>query len=279
MSGSRDILSPVHRTAVSAAAMRAAHQLRAAEPKIFIDDFALRLAGLTEEQAIAMAEPAEQANGKGAAVTWALRSRFAEDRLAAARDRLSQYVILGAGLDSYALRMDERLGSMLVYEVDDPPFQSWKRQRIEAEALPLPNQLRFVPCDFEHTSLSQALGIAAFDDSAPCFVSWLGVTQYLTREAIADTLRWAAARAEGSEIVLTFVVPGPRAELLKRASAQLGLNFSTFFSPEDMTGMLRSAGFNRIDHLTPARANEIYFARRTDGLQASEHELLVSATV
>lgn len=176
MSASRSILSPVHRTAISAAAMRAAHQLSAAEPKIFMDDFALRLAALTEEQAMAMAAGVERANGRGAAVAWALRSRFAEDRLAAAGGHIGQYVILGAGLDSYALRMGERLGSMHVFEVDDPPFQAWKRQRIETEGLLLPDQLHFVPCDFERTSLSRALADAGFDGTEPCFISWLGVT-------------------------------------------------------------------------------------------------------
>jgi len=276
MSVPQNALSSVHRTAINAAAMRAAHLLRPGEPKIFSDAFALRLADITDAEALAFADMHERVAEISA---WPLRSRFAEDRLAAARERIDQYVLLGAGLDSYALRMDGRLGSMIVYEVDDPPFQQWKRQRIEELDLKVPPQLRFVPCDFERASLVQALADAGFEDKEPCFVSWLGVTQYLTREAILQTLHWAGGRPSGSEIVLTFVAPGHRAEAIRQAAARIGLEFATFFAPEEMTAMLHRAGFSRVGHLTPSSAQALYFRDRSDGLKAPEVELLVSATV
>jgi methyltransferase (TIGR00027 family) len=273
MAGSQSPLSGVHSTAIAAAAMRGAHLLCGAEPKIFRDELALPLADMTEEEAIKFASRIGQTPAP-----WVLRSRFAEDRLSAARKRVDQYVVLGAGLDSYALRFGERLGELNVFEVDDPPFQDWKRRRIEALGLPLPRQLHFAPCDFEHMSLPQALAGVGFKDAEPCFASWLGVTQYLTGEAITQTLRWAAARPCGSEIVLSFVTPGERAEGLRRGAAQMGIDFSSFFSPDEMTQILRDAGFRQIEHLPPAKADEIYFGERSDGLRAPDYEVLVSAT-
>jgi methyltransferase (TIGR00027 family) len=274
-SASQDLLSGVHRTALSAAALRAAHALVGAEPKIFVDELALPLTGLTEDEVIALAARVPAAS----ASTCVLRSRFTEDRLAAARERVGQYVVLGAGLDSYALRMGKELGELIVFEVDDPPFQAWKRRRIEALGLALPPQLRFAPCDFEQTSLAEALAQSGFAAAAPCFISWLGVTQYLTREAIRDVLRWAGARPAGSEIVLTFLEANPQAESLKTSMAQTGVDVLSQFTPDEMTAMLGEAGFARVEHLTPAEANARYFQSRADGLRAPEIQRLVSATV
>src|SRR5262249_12966962 len=127
--------------------------------------------------------------------------------------------------------------------------------------------------------LTHALAAGGFDENAPCFISWLGVTQYLTREASMQTLRWAGGRPSGSEIVLTFMEAGPQAESLKASSAQSGVPFRSFFSADDVTAMLQEAGFSRIEHLTPAQANERYFQGRTDGLKAPEIQRLVSAMV
>jgi methyltransferase (TIGR00027 family) len=273
-SASQSDLSAVHRTALSAAALRAAHSLRGAEPKIFRDELALLLTGMTEDEVIALATRVPAAS----ASTCILRSRFTEDRLAAARERLGQYVILGAGLDSYALRMGDQLGQLIVFEVDDPIFQMWKRRRIEAIGLTLPQQLRFVPCDFESGSLPEALARSGFTQTEPCFISWLGVTQYLTREAVSDTLRWAAARPAGSEIVLTFLETNPQAESLKSSMAANGIDVVSHFTPAEMTAMLQEAGFASIEHLTSVEANERYFRHRSDGLRAPDIQRLVRAS-
>jgi methyltransferase (TIGR00027 family) len=268
-------LSQVHRTAFSAAALRAAHSLRGAEPKIFDDDLAMQLIDMTEDEVIAMATRVAAAS----ASTCVVRSRFTEDRLAAARARLDQYVVLGAGLDSYALRMGDRLGDLIVFEVDDPPFQAWKQQRIEALGLTAPPQLRFVPCDFERTSIDQALSDGGFAADRPCFISWLGVTQYLTREATRQTLNWAAARPAGSEIVLTFLEAIPEAQGLRNSMAHLGIAELEHFTEAEMTAMLREAGFSQVEHLTRDAATEKYFQQRSDGLIAPEIQNLISATV
>jgi methyltransferase (TIGR00027 family) len=213
---------------------------------------------------------------------WVLRSRYAEDRLAAARARLHlhQYVILGAGLDSYALRHAADLSNLTVLEVDDPPIKIWKRARLKALGLEAPPQFRFALCDFERDPIANALAAAGFVPEAPAFISWLGVTQYLSVASVGDTLRWAAGCAPRSEIVLTFVLPGPEAERERALLViMLNIDFSTFFTPDQMTDVLRQAGFRQIEHFTPEQADSLYFHGRSDGLRASTLERLVSATV
>jgi len=272
-SASQDKLSEVHRTAFYAAAMRAGHFLQGAEPKIFSDEFALRLTDYTAEEAVAFTAKVPQS----AASTAVLRSRFTEEHLAAAQERLHQYVVLGAGLDSYALRMADQLGSLVVYEVDDPPFQAWKQQRIESLGLKVPQQVRFVPCDFERMSIDEALAKCGFAADKPCFTSWLGVTQYLTPEACLETLRWAARRPPGSEIVLTFVEPDAEAE--RRAATQTLVTYLSYYTEAEMTRLLKELGFSRIEMLTRTKAQETYFQHRSDGLEAPEFQRVVSAIV
>lgn len=129
------------------------------------------------------------------------------------------------------------------------------------------------------TSIAGALAAAGFDADAPCFVSWLGVTQYLTREAILETLRWAGKRPAGSEIVLSFLESNAQAAQLRSNMAQTGVAVLSDFATEEMTAMLEDAGFSRIEHLSPEQAEERYFAGRSDGLKAPEIQRLVSAWI
>jgi methyltransferase (TIGR00027 family) len=266
-------LSQVHRTAFLAAGLRAWHEAAGAEPKIFCDAYALSLSAMSmdEVKALGTRVPGDSAS------TCVLRSRFAEDRLAAARGRLKQYVILGAGLDSYALRMGDQLGALRVFEVDDPPMLAWKQRRIDSLSLKTPKQLIYVPCDFEEMSIGQALSARDFDADAPCFISWLGVTQYLTRDAINETLHWASARPAGSEIVLTFVEPG--AQDSRGATGTPIVDFTSFIPTEEMVAMLAQAGFGQIDVLSPQRAQEMYFVGRADGLVAPRYQRIIAASV
>jgi methyltransferase (TIGR00027 family) len=265
-------LPGVHATAIGAAVVRAFHLFREGEPKILRDDFALPLSGLSLEEAMAMPFLPHTS------AAWVLRSRYTEDRLTAARARLNQYIILGAGLDSYALRHAMDLNDLTVFEVDDPPIQVWKQTRLKALGLEVPQQLRFTPCNFESSSIAEALADVCFAPEAPAFISWLGVTQYLSSASISDTLHWAAGCAPGSEIVLTFIVPGPQAEAEKAFLATHNINFATFFTPDQMTRALREAGFGQIEHFSPEQANDVYFRERDDGLRAPTMERLVSAT-
>jgi methyltransferase (TIGR00027 family) len=271
-------LSGVHRTAVAVAAIRAVHLLREGEPKVPRDEYAIRLTGWSEEQAFTVAEGARRVLSS-MYTTWICRGRFAEDRLALARERgVDQYIVLGAGLDSFALRHAENLGDMVVYEVDDPPMQEWKRWRMEQLDLPQPKGLRFVPCDFETQDVREALGAAGFDAETPAFVSWLGVTQYLTRPAIAETLRWASGLADGSEILVTYLVPSPEVNAAKPLFSSGGTSFETFFAPEEMEELLSEAGL-RAEQFTPDHLDAVYFRDRDDGLHAPTGERLIIGLV
>ena len=265
-------LAGVHRTALGAALMRGMHLLCDGEPKVIRDDFAIALGGWTEEQVFEITRAG--AAGSSTA-TWVARSRFAEDRLASARERgVRQYVVLGAGLDSFALRHARSLGELVVYEVDDPPMQTWKQRRLEQLNIAPPSGLRFVPCDFETQSIPSALSDARFVADAPAVVSWLGVTQYLTPDAIAQTLRWVAQLAAGSEIVMTFVVPGPAADAERESHAARGTTFETFFTPEQIVAVVSDAGL-RSELFTPEQIDALYFADRDDELHAPEVERLI----
>jgi methyltransferase (TIGR00027 family) len=175
--------------------------------------------------------------------------------------------------------MADGVGTLTVFEVDDPPFQEWKQQRIQELGLTPPPQLHFVPCDFENTSIAEALAVSGFAAEKACFISWLGVTQYLTREAITDTLRWAGQRPAGSELVLTYLESNAQAANMRKRMAQTGIAMLSDFTTDEMTAMVEAAGFSRIEHLSPEEAEERYFYGRTDGLKAPEIQRLLSAMV
>jgi methyltransferase (TIGR00027 family) len=267
-------LTSVHNTAIQSAAIRAGHTLAGSEPKIFEDALALGFSGMTEQEVLAFCDKMGPTN----ASTCVVRSRVTEDRLAAAVKRgVEQYVILGAGLDTYALRMGDRLGALAVYEIDDPIFQQWKRDRTEALGLMAPPQLHYAPCDFETMSIAEALAPAGFDPDRPVFISWLGVTQYLTLDAIKETLKWAGQRPAGSEIVLTYSDGGARTEQLIADAAGRGVALYSHPSPEQVTALLREAGFTHIEQQSREQASALYFKDRADGLIAPDFQRMAMA--
>jgi methyltransferase (TIGR00027 family) len=274
----RGDLSGVHKTAFGPALMRAWHVIGDGDPKIFEDDLGMALVGFSADEVRDLFATREVPS----TAVWILRARFSEDRLQLARKRgVVQYVILGAGLDTFALRHVGDLGDLIVFEVDDPPLQVWKEQRIDELGLRVPTALRFTPCDFETMSIAEALAQASFRSDLPAFVSWLGVTQYLSEGAIAETLRWAASLAPGSEIVFTFVVPGDEAESWKQKTTRnLGeVGFETFFTPEEIASVVEEAGLHVAELLTTNEADRRYFSNRRDGLHASPGELVMVAAV
>jgi methyltransferase (TIGR00027 family) len=247
-------LDPVPRGAVGAARQRALHLLMDGEPKVFVDEWAIKLTGDDPE---ALRERASTFPFPRSA--WVLRSRYTEDLLADALDAgCRQYVILGAGLDSFVQRHADALAGLRVYEVDDPPLQNWKRERLTQLGVFAPPQCVYVPCDFASQSLSEALRQAGFAADQPAFVSWLAVTQYLSQAAITETLAWFANLAARSQLVLTYVLPeGSEGSMTpfqwawvheRRAS---GLPFDTFFTPASMERLLRDAGLIDVEHLSP----------------------------
>lgn len=216
------------------------------------------------------------------------RARFIEDLVVEQADRgVRQYVILGAGLDTFAQRRPEIAARLRVFEVDRPGPQAWKRRRLIELRYGVPAWLTLVPVDFE-TGGWDDIKAAGFDAAAPAVVSSTGVSMYLTREAVAAGLRQVAALAPGSTLAMTFVLPiefaGPDVrrglEIAERGARAAGTPFLSFFRPEEIVAMAREAGFKKAQHVPAAMLAERYFAGRSDGLRppSNAEELLVAET-
>lgn len=264
------------RTALATAYLRAAHQLVDARPRILDDPMALPLLGPgAEEQIRGMDARLQSEGGLSLRAHVVLRSRYAEDRLQEAVQRgVAQYVLLGAGLDTFALRQPEWARALRIFEIDHPATQAGKRQRLAQAGLTLPGNTTLAGIDFESEALDQGLRRHGVRTDLPTFFSWLGVTMYLQRPAIDAVLRCAAGFAPGSEIVLTFLQPpddlpeGSRDKVaqLSRAVADAGEPFVSFYTPREMEASLLDAGFTGTGLLTAEQADERYFRNRPSDL-------------
>jgi methyltransferase (TIGR00027 family) len=218
------------------------------------------------------------------------RARFIEELVVEQAGRgLSQYVILGAGLDSFAQRRPEIASRLRVFEIDQPGPQAWKRQRLIELGFGVPDWLRFVPVDFEAGGAWQdGLVTAGFDDSKPAIVVSTGVSVYLTRDANAATLRQVAALAPGSTLAMTFLLPLERAdpevrpalEMAEKGARASGTPFLSFFTPPEILALAHEAGFREARHVSAADLTRRYFVGRTDDLRPPNNaeELLIANT-
>lgn len=262
------------RTAYGVAVRRAAHQLFD-DPRVLDDPIALPIISPESVQEL-RSSPAKQQSSIARAFRafMAARSRYAEDQLhRAVAEGIRQYVVLGAGLDTFAYR--NPYAALRVFEVDHPATQSWKRQRLHAGAIAIPSTLTLVPVDFEQQTLAEGLKRAEFDLNAPAFFSWLGVTPYLTREACIATLAFIAQRTAGSGVAFDFAVHRDLLSLRERLAlyalsarvAATGEPFQLFFRPEELAADLRVLGFHTAEMLAADEINARYFHNRSDGLK------------
>ena len=275
------------RTIELPAIMRALHQTVDDDPKILTDPIAPRLIQADDDRGW-LAPLLDHPFAKQWRAGFALRARYAEDVLAEGVQRgLRQYVVLGAGLDTFAYRQPVWGSSLRIYEVDHPITQRWKQDRLKAAEIAIPSNLRFVPIDFERTAIPEALraGDLAFEVRTLC--SWMGVTQYLTRDALDATFQFVLSLPPSSEVVFSFILPqeavsGVEAEALATAAhraALIGEPWLTRLHADDLVARLRSMGFSRILHLTPEEARQRYFDGRRDGLRERRGEQLMRAIV
>ena len=265
---------------------RAVHQLLD-QPRVFDDPLALAIVG--EEAARSLEDPASRFRELPHLRAFvAARSRFAEDEFKAAFDRgVRQYVVLGAGLDTFAYRNPYAGSGMRVFEIDHPATQAWKRERLATTGIAEPPSLTFVPLDFEKRSLGEALEQSGFLVRKPTFFSWLGVVAYLTREAAQSTLQWIGSLPTGSGVVFDYSIspkslePHQRAAFDELASrvARIGEPFQLFFEPDELAAMLREMGFRHIEDLGAAEIDRRYYSDRTDGLYVGGFAHLISARV
>jgi methyltransferase (TIGR00027 family) len=265
------------RTAQRVAIRRAAHQLLD-RPPVLDDPLALRIIGVDAAQALRSDPKERHTFSRAFRAFMAARSRYAEDELATAvahgvaQYGAAQYVVLGAGLDTFAYRNPHP--SLRVFEVDHPDTQAWKRDQLHAAGIAIPRSLTFVPIDFERDALADAFEHSGFNRKIATFFSWLGVTPYLTHAACMATLRFIAKMPAGSGVVFDFAVDpmllnaGQRQALdaLSKRVAQYGEPLQLFFDPGNLQDELKAMGFHRTEFLQGKELNALYFKDRTDGL-------------
>jgi methyltransferase (TIGR00027 family) len=266
---------------------RAAHLHLFAGAKIHADTFALQLSGVGGyDELRAFAEQVEQSKFplRRVSAYFAARHRFSEERLRAAVDRgVEQVIILGAGLDSFALRHPQLAKDVVFVEVDHPDSQRWKRERLASLGLDTPD-VHYAAIDFAAQDLQTELASAGVDRAKPTFFAWLGVTQYIPDEAVYETLSLVARHASGSEIVFDVIVPieaqpsDQRAisRMSARVSAARGEPWVSYFEPEELAGRLASLGFNRVDWLTPQAAGVYYEGQPTEVRPMSAWQLIAA---
>ncbi|VBI67706.1 MerR family transcriptional regulator [Burkholderia pseudomallei] len=275
-------------TAVRVALWRALHARIDAPPHVLDDEIGLALAAPDDDWRSRPDMDPQASRGYRASIVG--RARFVEDLVDEQADRgVAQYVVLGAGLDTFAQRRAKLASHLRVFEIDQPGTQAWKRQRLIALGYGVPQWLRLVPVDFETSGAWRAqLSAAGFDDSRPAVVSSTGVSMYLTREAIAGTLSQIATLAPGSTLAMTFLLPleliddpaerAQHAAVYERARAA-GTPFVSFFSPSDMLALAREAGFREARHVSTDDLVRRYFESQPDGLRpASGEAFLVAST-
>jgi methyltransferase (TIGR00027 family) len=271
------------KTAEVVAAVRAVHFIHD-QPVIFADPYAIQLTSafwktivsnrllrwLMFDKALNLMRPV-----RGDILA---RARFAEDELERAMAAgIKQYVLIGAGLDSFALRRRDLEGQLAVYELDHSATQQLKREKLAQIAGALPKNLVFLAVNFEHRSVAQALVDSSYRPEQRAFFSWLGVTPYLTREATLETLRSLASfAAAGSEIVFNYLIPRERIPIEERAVtdamyrfvARRGEPMIGEFDPQQLADELRNLGYEVLANLSPQESQSRYFQGRRDDLRA-----------
>jgi methyltransferase (TIGR00027 family) len=269
------------KTALRVAIRRAAHQV-IDRPRVLEDPIARRLIGREYERDM---ERAMHYVARDFRLYMSVRSRYAEDKLAQqVANGVEQYVILGAGLDTFAYRSP--YPRLRVFEVDFPATQEWKHELLAAAGIEIPGNLTFIPLDLEHKSLAESLDEARFNAAEPAFFGWLGVVPYLTLEAFRATLATIGQMPAGTAISFDYAFPPETLsaqrrrvfEMLSKRVAAAGEPLQLFFTPEELEREVRAAGFSRIEQFDTNCMNETYFKGRADGLKLSPVRVGMLAT-
>jgi methyltransferase (TIGR00027 family) len=276
------------RSALKVAALRAAHQLLD-EPIVLHDPIALpilspRAEAELRDNPFTLNDPIS----RGLRAALVVRSKLAEDELSrCVASGIKQYVVLGAGLDTFAFRNIHSDKGLQVFEVDHPSTQGWKRQALHNASIKIPDSMTFVPVDFERGSLAGGLRQAGFQMNQPAYFSWLGVTVYLTKEAIFDTLHFVASLPKGTSIIFDYLIPVSMlnpierviVEFIGKQVAGLGEPWVSNFDTESLKQEIHKLGFSAAEDLGADELNSRYLARRKDGLRTGAGFRIMCATV
>ena len=272
-------------TARRVAIQRAAHQILD-ERRVLDDPIAVRILGGSAVEAKIREQERKFRHpfAVGLRAFLVARSRCAEDALAKSVEAgVDQYVVLGAGLDTFAYR--NPFPKLRVFEVDYPSTQEWKRGLLDRAKIVPPGSLTYVPVDFETQTLADRLRESGFQPDRPAFFSWLGVTMYLTREVVLSALRFVAERPHGSGVTCDYFVPPDELPWIARVFWQIvawrvalhGEPWRTWFQPEDLAGELRRMGFTGIEDLDGPALNQRYFDGRLKVLGGRNNARVMTA--
>jgi len=273
-------------SAVRTALWRAMHVQVDPPPHVVEDEIGLELAAPGDDWRDRPDMNPQATSGFRAAIV--ARARFIEDLIAEQADRgATQYVVLGAGLDTFAQRKPEIASRLRIFEIDQPGPQAWKRHRLVELGYGIPEWLHLVPVDFEaNAPWWEQLAASGFDPGRPTVIVSTGVTMYLTKDATAATLRRIAGLAPGSTLAMTFLLPTgllddadrPGLRASEEGARAAGTPFLSFYTPREMLALAREAGFKDARHVPGTVLADRYFAARTDGLRPSTGEDLLLAT-
>ncbi|MET7772216.1 class I SAM-dependent methyltransferase [Nocardia sp. NPDC005366] len=272
-------------TAVRVALWRAVHAQDDPPPHVIEDDIGVRLADVEDDWRLRPDMDSRATSSSRAGIV--ARARFVEDLLTEQIEHgVDQYILLGAGLDTFAQRRPELAARLTVFEVDQPGPQAWKRRRLIELGYGVPERLRLVPVDFETDSWWDRLTTAGFDPDRPAVVSSTGVAMYLTRQANITTLQQLSMLAPGSTVAMTYLLPlefvGPEEQSMRRAIEQnaraSGTPFRSFFTPDDMRNLAEESGFVAAEIISADDLSRRYFTGRADGLRPANSEQILRAT-
>jgi methyltransferase (TIGR00027 family) len=275
------ILKPDN-TAVRTALWRALHILADAEPHIIEDRIGLKLIAPDEN----WQQRPDMKYTKRLRASIVARARFIEDLIIEeSKKGIGQYIILGAGLDTFAQRRQDTASTLQIYEIDRCDTLTWKQQRLIETGFNIPENLHFVPVDFEKDNWYEQLVKAGFDKTKPVVIACTGVTLYLTKEAITETLKQIATFAQGSTMAMTFYLPvelldeedKPLMEMSLKGAAASGTPMLSFFSSDETLKLARDVGFKEVRTIATKDMEQLYFANRTDDLLPASGEVFLVA--
>jgi methyltransferase (TIGR00027 family) len=270
-------------TAVRTALWRALHVQADAKPHILEDEIGLKLIAPPED----WQERPDMKFTKRLRASIVARARFIEDLIIEqSKQGISQYVILGAGLDTFAERRPDIASKLQIYEIDQPGTLKWKQQQLIELGFGVPKYLHFVPVDFETSSWCEQLLKSGFDRNKPAVVACTGVSLYLTKEAIISTLTQIAKLAPGSTLAMTFYLPielldeedKPMQEIAEKGARAAGTPFVSFFTPNEILALAREAGFKEARTISTKDMEQLYFKDRSDNLLPASGEIFLLAT-
>jgi methyltransferase (TIGR00027 family) len=271
-------------TAVRTALWRALHLQVDAKPYILEDELGLKMIAPNDEWKQRPDMHPQFTKRLRASIL--ARARFIEDLIIEQSEQgVNQYVILGAGLDTFAQRRPDIASKLDLYEIDEPDTQTWKQKRLIELGFGIPEWLHFVSVDFETSSWWEQLLKAGFDVNKPAFVACTGVTLYLTKDAISAILNQIATLAPGSKLAITFYLPmelmdeedKPLQQIAEKGAREAGTPFVSFFSPNEMLVLANNAGFNKAETITTKDLEELYFKNRADDLIPASGEVFLLA--